>query len=211
MVTDSRTTATIVVADDHPLVLAGVSAIFDGTADLRVVAQARGVESAVQAWEQWRPSVGLFDLRMADGDAVGAITRIRTFDPGALILVMSSYDNDEEVYRVIKSGARGYILKDDEPEIIVGAIRTVLAGKTYLAPHVAGKLATRISENTLSEREAQILTLVAEGRSNDDIARTLHISESTVKYHLRNAYSKLGVTSRTAAVSAAAKRGMITI
>lgn len=193
------------------MVLAGVSAIFDGTADLRVVAQAPGVEAAVQAWEQWRPSVGLFDLRMADGDAVGAITRIRSFDPGAAILVMSSYDNDEEVYRVIKSGARGYILKDDEPEFIVGAIRTVLAGKTYLAPHVAGKLATRISENTLSEREAQILTLVAEGRSNDDIARTLHISASTIKYHLRNAYAKLGVSSRTAAVSAAAKRGIITM
>ena len=203
--------ARLLVADDHPVVRAGMVAIIEDEDDLCCLAQADGVEAAVEAWRADTPDLGLFDLRMADGDAISAITRIRKFDERARILVISSYDSDEEVYRVMKSGARGYLLKDDEPAVIVQAVRTALNGRTYLAPHLAGKLASRIGEEELSDRETEILALVAAGQSNSSIARQLNISLSTIKFHLNNVYSKLGVTSRTSAVAVAARRGIITI
>ncbi len=203
--------ARVIVADDHPVVRKGMAFIVEDTPELQCIAQADGVESAIDAWQEHEPDLGVFDLRMADGDAIGAITRIRKFDQAARIIVISSYDSDEEVYRVMKSGARGYLLKDDQPETIVNAIRTVLSGRTYLAPTLAGKLASRISENDLSDRELEILTMVADGRSNATIAKDLGISTSTIKFHLNNVYSKLGVTSRTSAVALAAKRGLLTI
>ncbi|MEM1432497.1 MAG: response regulator transcription factor [Pseudomonadota bacterium] len=203
--------ARVLIADDHPVVRAGMGAIIDDEADLHCVAQATGVESAIEAWHSQQPDLGIFDLRMADGDAISAITRIRRADGAAKILVISSYDSEEEVYRVMRSGARGYLLKDDEPEVIVGAVRAVLAGKTYLAPHLAGKLATRIGEDELSQRETQILQLVAAGKTNPAIAKALNISTSTIKFHLNNVYSKLGVSSRTSAVAAGTRRGIISI
>lgn len=208
---DRDNPARVLVADDHPVVRKGMAFIVEDAPELQCIGQADGVESAIAAWQAHGPDIGIFDLRMTDGDAISAITRIRTFDAQARILVISSYDSDEEVYRVMKSGARGYLLKDDEPETIVNAIRTVLAGRSYLAPHLAGKLASRISENDLSEREMEILTMVAEGRSNATIAKDLGISTSTIKFHLNNVYSKLGVSSRTSAVALAAKRGLLTI
>lgn len=206
-----RQPAAVLVADDHPVVRAGLVSIIDDAHDLTCIGQAGGVEAAVASWAELRPDVGVFDLRMADGDAIGAITRIRREDATARVLVISSYDSDEEVYRVMKSGARGYLLKDDEPQVIVEAIRTVLGGRTWLAPHLAHKLAARIGEDELSQRETEILTLVAEGKSNAVIAKQLHISASTIKFHLNNVYAKLGVNSRTSAVAVAARRGIITI
>lgn len=207
--TDSR--RRVLVADDHPIVREGMVAIVESTHDLTCVTQADGVEAAVEKWAEHRPDVGLFDLRMADGDAVSAITRIRKDFPDARVLVISSYDTDEEVYRVIKSGAKGYLLKDDKPEVILSAIRMVLQGQTYLAPHLATKLASRVSEDSLSDREVEILSLVAAGRNNNKIASELNITASTIKFHLNNIYAKLAVESRTAAVATAVKRGIISI
>ncbi len=211
MDTQDSTCRRVLVADDHPVVREGMAAIVDSAHDLQCVAQASGVESAVETWCDCTPDIGLFDLRMADGDAVSAITRIKKSDPNARIIVISSYDTDEEVYRVIKSGAKGYLLKDDAPDTILDALRMVLQGQTYLAPHLAGKLASRVSEDSLSEREVEILTRVAAGSGNSTIAHELNISGSTIKFHLNNIYTKLGVSSRTAAVAVAVKRGIISI
>ena len=201
----------VLIADDHPVVREGMAAIIDGRDGLSCVGQAEGVESVIEAWTRLSPDIGLFDLRMADGDAVSAITRIRKSDPTAKIIVVSSFDSDEEVYRVIKAGARGYLLKDSEPTAIVDAIRDVIAGRTHLAAHLADKLASRVGETDLSAREIEILSLAAAGRKNAAIADELNISPSTIKFHLNNVYSKLGVSSRTAAIAAAVKRGIISI
>ncbi|MEM9304056.1 MAG: response regulator transcription factor [Pseudomonadota bacterium] len=203
--------ARVLVADDHPVVREGMAAIIDGAFGLTCRAQAEGVEDAIETWRRHEPDVGLFDLRMPDGDAVSAITRIRQFDPQARIVVISSFDTDEEIYRVMKAGARGYLLKDDRPDTIVDALRRVLQGQTYLAPDLAGKLASRLGNEGLSDRETEILTRVAEGQSNAVIAREIHISTSTIKFHLNNIYGKLGVSSRTSAVAVAVKRGIINI
>ncbi len=211
MQTQPQTAARILVADDHPVFRAGMATIIEATRELSCIAQVEGVEQAVAAWRDDPPDLGVFDLRMADGDAVSAITRIRQFDGAARILVISTFDNDEEIYRVIKSGARGYLLKDDKPDTIVTAIRTVLRGQTYLAPHLVSKLASRVGEEELSEREIQILVLVAKGYKNARVAKTLNITESTIKFHLNNVYSKLGVSSRTSAVAIAARRGIISL
>lgn len=211
MNTQTETEVRILIADDHPVFRAGMATIIEATRELRCSAQVEGVEQAVAAWRADAPDLGVFDLRMTDGDAVSAITRIRQFDARARILVISTFDNDEEIYRVIKSGARGYLLKDDKPDTIVSAIRTVLRGQTYLAPHLVSKLASRVGEEELSEREVQILALVAKGYRNARVAKTLNITESTIKFHLNNVYSKLGVSSRTSAVAIAARRGIISL
>ena len=148
---------------------------------------------------------------MADGDAVSAITRIRKSDPDARVLVVSSFDGDEEVYRVIKAGARGYLLKDSEPEIIVDAVRAIHAGRRYLPVDLSAKLADRVVTTDLSQREIEILKAAADGHSNSAIADKHYVSVSTVKFHLNNTYSKLGVSSRTAAISIAVKRGIIAL
>ena len=148
---------------------------------------------------------------VTDEDGFFAITRIRQTHPDARVLVVSSFDGDEEVFRVMKAGARGYMLKDSEPEEIEKAVRSILSGGRHLPSSLADKLADRISATDLSPREVEILTLAASGQSNARIAATLEISGSTVKFHLNNAYSKLGVSSRTAAIALAVKRGIIAL
>jgi len=201
----------LLVADDHPVVREGLASIFEKTPDLTCVGQASGVEEAITAWAELKPKIGVFDLRMADGDAVSAITRIRKNDSDARILVVSSFDGDEEVYRTMKAGAWGYMLKDSPPDTIVSAVRGIAAGQRQLPPSLASKLAERIGESDLSAREVEILGKAATGASNRAIAAELDISPSTIKFHLNNVYVKLGVTSRTAAISLAVKRGIISI
>lgn len=201
----------VLVADDHPVVREGLASILNASGSIRCIGQAEGVEEAVEMWDRLRPDVGLFDLRMADGDAVSAISRIRRFDSQARILVVSSFDGDEEVYRAIRAGARGYLLKDSQPPIITQAVETIHAGRRYLPPELSAKLADRVITTDLSPREIEIVALAAAGASNSAIARQLSITVSTVKFHLNNVYSKLGVSSRTAAISTAYRRGIISI
>lgn len=211
MDTQDLKTASILVADDHPVVREGLVAILNSIKDFDCVGQANGVEEAIDAWHSLKPDIGLFDLRMPDGDAVSAITRIKKTDPDARILVVSSFDGEEEIYRVMRAGARGYMLKDSAPNAIVDAVRAVLAGRRYLPTALSDKLADRVGASDLSPREIEMLTLAANGHSNSSMAKELGISGSTVKFHLNNAYSKLGVSSRTAAISHAVKRGIISI
>ncbi|MEO1657770.1 MAG: response regulator transcription factor [Pseudomonadota bacterium] len=201
----------ILVADDHPVVREGLASIFDRVDGFACAAQASGVEEAIEEWEKLQPKVGIFDLRMADGDAVSAITRIRKNNPDARILVVSSFDGDEEVYRTMKAGAWGYMLKDSPPDMIVSAVRGIVGGQRHLPANLASKLAERVGETDLSPREVEILTKAASGKSNRAIAENLGISPSTIKFHLNNVYSKLGVSSRTSAISLAVKRGIISI
>lgn len=208
---DAPSLLSVMVADDHPIVREGLSKIIETAHDMSCCYKASGVEDAVAAWSEHQPDVGVFDLRMADGDAVGAITRIRKDYPDARILVVSSFDGEEEIYRVIKAGARGYLLKASRPDIIVDAVRAVYAGRRYLPPELSGKLADRVVASNLSQREIDILQAAARGFSNAQIADRQCVSVSTVKFHLANAFTKLGVNSRTAAISLAAKRGIIQI
>lgn len=204
-------TIRVLVADDHPVVRQGLAAIITSANDMTCAGQAGGVEEIVSCWDTLKPDIGVIDLRMADGDAVSAITRIRHNDPDAKVLVVSSFDGDEEVYRVIKAGARGYLLKDSEPEVILDAVRAIKAGRRYLPVELSSKLADRVVTTDLSQREVEILSAAASGRSNAAIGEQLGVSISTVKFHLNNAYSKLGVSSRTAAISTAVKRGIIAL
>ena len=201
----------VIVADDHPIVREGISSIVHAQPGFSCVGMAESVYTAVECWKTHQPDLGLFDLRMGDGDAIKAITDILAFDRDAKIIVVSSFDGDEEVYRALKAGARGYLLKDSTPEKIVSAMRTVLSGRRSIENDLADKLADRISAQDLSGREKEILALAAQGKKNADIANALHVTQSTVKFHLNNAYGKLGVNSRTEAISRAHKRGIIHI
>ena len=207
--TQTPSSISVVVADDHPIVREGLATIISGANDMECLYQASGVEDVIKAWAKYTPDVGIFDLRMGDGDAVSAITRIRSDFPNARILVVSSFDGDEEIYRVIKSGARGYLLKESQPEIILDAVRVLHAGRRYLPTELSSKLADRVVTTDLSQREIDILQSAATGNSNAQIAMEQGISVSTVKFHLANAFMKLGVNSRTAAISSAMKRGII--
>ena len=201
----------VLIADDHPVVREGVAAMLGSRAGFECVGQAECVEQVIELWQRLRPDVGLFDLRMPDGDAVGAITRIRQDDPDARIIVLSTYDGEEDVYRVLKAGAKGYMLKDSSQQVVLDGIRAVHQGQTHVPTPIAAKLASRLSEEDLSEREIEILKQGVSGATNKQIARVLGISPSTVKFHLNNAYGKLGVTTRTAAISIAAKRGLVSL
>lgn len=203
--------AGVLIADDHPVVREGMAAIIERSPGFYCAGQASGAREAVSQWQALQPDLGLFDLRMPDGDAVSAITHILDFDPGARILVVSSFDADEEVYRVVKAGARGYMLKDSEPDLIVEALKSVHHGKRHMPPQLACKLAERIAYSNLSNRETEILSLAAKGKKNADIADDLCVSLATIKFHLNNIYTKLDVSSRTAAIAIAIKRGIISL
>jgi two-component system NarL family response regulator len=163
----------------------------------------------VAAFAQHRPDVTLLDLRMPVMEGVEAVRRIRELDPQAKVIVLTTYDTDEDIARALKAGAKAYILKDIAADALVACIRAVLDGKTYLAPAAAAKLAERVTRIQLTPRELATLRSMAQGRSNKEVAQELGISERTVKTHLGHLFQKLGVTSRTEAVKVATHRGLV--
>ncbi|HYS11897.1 MAG TPA: response regulator transcription factor [Burkholderiaceae bacterium] len=199
----------VLIADDHAVVRRGLAAILNLEEDVRVVGEAGDGEQAVALWRELRPDVTLMDLRMPGVEGVQAIDRIRDEDPNAAIIVLTTFDHDEDIYVGLRAGAKAYLLKDVEPEELFRCIRAVHAGEAYLQPKVAAKLAQRVQEEALTEREAQILKLLAEGRSNRAIGQVLAISESTVKSHLKTLFVKLDATSRAEAIALAARRGLV--
>ena len=202
-------TARVLVVDDHALLRTGVANIINHEPDLEVVAEAGDGREAVDAFERWRPDVTLMDLRMPVMEGVEAIRRIRAIDPHARVVVLTTYDADEDIARALEAGAKAYILKDIAAAALVACIHDVLAGKTYLAPSAAAKLAERVTQVQLTPRELVTLRLMADGHSNKEIASALSISERTVKTHLGHLFEKLGVTSRTEAVRVATRRGLV--
>jgi two-component system NarL family response regulator len=199
----------VLVADDHALLRTGVANIINQEPELEVVAEAVDGLDAVEMFRRHRPDVTLMDLRMPGIEGVEAVRRIRAIDPLARVVVLTTYDADEDIARALQAGAKAYILKDIAASALVACIHDVLAGKTYLAPAAAAKLAERVTQIQLTPRELAALRLLADGHSNKEIATLLTISERTVKSHLGHLFEKLGVTSRTEAVRVATRRGLV--
>ncbi len=200
---------TVLIADDHALVRRGFAAILNMEDDVVVIGEAGDGEEAVALWRELRPNVLLMDISMPNVEGVEAIKRIRAEDPDAAIIVLTTFDHDEDIYAGLRAGAKAYLLKDAQPEELFRCIRTVHAGEAYLQSKVAAKLVQRVQEEPLTEREVQILKLLAEGKSNRTIGQALYISESTVKTHLKNLFGKLDATSRAEAIALAARRGLV--
>jgi len=201
--------ASVLLVDDHALLRTGVANIINQEPDLQVVAEAGNGVEAVAAYERHHPDVALLDLRMPVMEGVEAVRLIRERDPQARVIVLTTYDTDEEIARALRAGAKAYVLKDISADDLIQCIRDVLAGKTYLAPAAAAKLAEGVTHVQLTPRELSTLRLMADGKSNKEIASELGISDRTVKTHLGHLFEKLGVTSRTEAVKVATRRGLV--
>lgn len=201
--------ASVLIADDHALLRTGVANIINQEPGLNVVAQAGNGVEAVEAFERYHPDVTLLDLRMPEMEGVEAVRQIRARDPLAKVIILTTYDTDEDITRALKAGAKAYILKDISAEALITCIHDVLAGKTYLAPAAAAKLAEGVTRMHLTPRELTALKLMADGKSNKEIASELGISDRTVKTHLGHLFEKLNVTSRTEAIKVASRRGLV--
>ena len=202
----------IIIVDDHPVVRAGLRDMLSGEPDLEVVGEAGDGAEALGLIEHLGPDVALMDLRMPGLDGVGAIAKISTEHPRTHVLVLTTYDSDADILRAIEAGATGYLLKDTPREELYDAVRATAGGRSVLAPVVTTRLMKKMREpagERLSDREAEVLSFVAKGLSNREIARSLHLSEATVKTHLIHVFKKLGVTDRTAAVTAALGEGIL--
>jgi DNA-binding NarL/FixJ family response regulator len=204
----------ILITDDHPVVREGLSGMLAGQSDFEVIGLAADGDTAVKMHDSLAPDVTLMDLRMPGLDGVGAIKAIKAQQPSSRIIVLTTYNSDADILRAIEAGATGYLLKDAPREELFRAIRAAARGDSVLASAVAARLMTRMrapAEENLSAREIEVLQLVAKGASNEEIGKSLHISTATVKTHLIHIYGKLGVDDRTAAVTTALGKGIITI
>ncbi|GAA4634897.1 response regulator transcription factor [Actinoallomurus vinaceus] len=200
----------VLLVDDHPVVREGLRGMLSAEDDLTVVAEAGGAAEAVAAVRAHEPDVVLMDLRMPGGDGVEATARVLVQRPQTRVVVLTTYDTDADILRAVEAGAAGYLLKDASRHDLAQAVRAAARGETVLAPSVAAKLVSRMrSPVELSRREIDVLRLVARGRTNAEIGKELLISEATVKTHLLRAFGKLGVSDRTAAVTAAIERGIL--
>src|SRR6476619_3960430 len=196
----------ILIADDHSVLRQGLVSLIGFESDMMVVGEAGNGREAVDLWKQHRPEVMLLDLRMPELDGVGVIKQIRADDENARIIVLTTFDGDEDIYRAIQAGAKGYLLKDVPREALMDCIRRVHAGETCVPVHLAAKLAERVGGETLSAREIDVLKLMAKGKSNKEIGSALFISEGTVKSHVKAIFAKMNVVSRTEAVATATRR-----
>ena len=199
----------IMIVDDHPIVRQGFAGMIATEPEMLVVAEAGDGEEAVQAFRRHHPDVTLMDLRMPSMNGVQAITEIRKEFPRSRFIVLTTYDGDEDIYTALRAGAQGYLLKDMYCDEIIEAIKAVHAGQRRIPAQVAIRLAERPHASELSARELEVLELIASGRSNKEIADLLGITEPTVKGHVSNIFSKLSVSDRTQAVTAALQRGII--
>ena len=204
----------VLIVDDHPVVRDGLRGMLASQPDLDVVGEAADGIEALARVEADRPDVILMDLRMPRLDGVTTIERLRTVAPDVAVLVLTTFDSDADIVRAVEAGATGYLLKDAPRDELFRAVRACARGDAALAPRVAARLLNRVggpAPATLSARERDVLRHVARGATNRDIAAALHISEATVKTHLLRTFDKLGVDDRTAAVTTALERGLLTM
>jgi two-component system NarL family response regulator len=202
-------TIRILVVDDHHIVRQGLVALLSTVSDFEVVAEAGDGTEAVELHRSLRPDVTIMDLRLPHMGGVDAIVAIRAEAPQARFIVLTTFDGDEDIYRALQAGAKGYLLKGMNAGELTDAIRTVHAGKTRIPSVVAERLAERVSGTELTTRELEVLRLIVQGHSNKEIGNQLHISEATVKTHINNLLSKLGVSDRTQAATTALQRGLV--
>jgi DNA-binding NarL/FixJ family response regulator len=199
----------VLVIDDQAVVRQGFVALINTVPDMTVVAEGTNGQRAVELFRQHQPDITLMDLRMPGMGGVEAITQIRREFPHARIIILTTFDGDEDIYRSLQAGAQGYLLKDMFFEELEDAIRKVHAGARRIPTVVAERLAERMSGSDLTARELEVLEQIVKGRSNKEIASALKISEATVKSHINNILSKLGVSDRTQAATTALQRGIV--
>ncbi|MGD0353139.1 MAG: response regulator transcription factor [Dehalococcoidia bacterium] len=207
----------ILIADDHPVVREGLIAMLSREGDFKVVGEAKDGVEAVNKAKELSPDVVLMDLRMPEMDGVEAMRQIRPTMPDVKFIILTTYSDDDYIFSGIEAGARAYLLKDAPREDLFKAIRSVYRGESLIQPVVASKLLDRFSQlsrrtpsgDELSERELEVLCLVAKGAANKEISAELNIAQSTVKTHITNIFQKLGVNDRTEAVTQALKKGII--
>jgi two-component system NarL family response regulator len=199
----------ILIAEDHGVVRNGLTSLIDQQDDMVTVGQARNGKEAVEMYAALSPDVTLMDLQMPVVDGVEAIAQIRARDPEARIVVLTTYDGDDDIYRALRAGAMAYLLKDAESQELFRTTRAVYAGKTCIPPAVASKLAERMRGSQLTPREVDVLRLLVIGKSNSAIAETLFVAESTVKTHINSILAKLGAEDRTEAAAIALRRGIV--
>jgi two-component system, NarL family, response regulator len=203
------TTIRVLIADDVAIVRQGLATIVDRDPEMTAIAQAEDGQQAIALFREYQPDVTLMDLRMPQMGGVEAIMAICAEFKQARIMVLTTYDGDEDIYRGLQAGAQGYLLKDAKPHELLNAIRMIHSGQKYVPPEVGAKLVQRMSNPELSERELDVLRLMAQGMSNQGIGTSLNVGESTVKSHVNRILSKLGVNDRTQAVIVAIKRGIV--
>ncbi|MBD3887108.1 response regulator transcription factor [Phormidium tenue FACHB-886] len=209
--TSQSTPIRVLIVDDHAIVRRGLANIINHDPEMTVIAQAEDGQKAIEVFRECQPDVTLMDLRMPQMGGVEAIGAIRAEFKQAQIAVLTTYDGDEDIYRGLQAGAQGYLLKDAKPSELLNAIRAIYSGQKYILPEVAAKLLQRMSNPELRHREMEVLSLMAQGMSNQEIGTALSICESTVKSHVNRILSKLGVSDRTQAVIVAVKRGLINL
>ncbi len=199
----------VLVVEDHHVVRQGLVALLNVVDGLEVVGEAADGVEAITQFRKHKPDVTLMDLRLPRMGGVDVIQRIRVETPQARFVVLTTYDGDEDIYKALKAGARAYLLKGMTTDELVATIRTVHAGKSHIPPAIAERLAERMGTEDLTIRELDVLEQIVQGKSNKEIGTELDISEATVKTHINSLLSKLGVTDRTQAATAAIRRGIV--
>jgi two-component system NarL family response regulator len=199
----------IMLVDDHPVIRTGLALILNNEPDMTVVAQAGSGDEAITLYWQHRPDITLMDLKMNGVNGVQTVTKIRSQSPIAKLIILTSYDRDEDIYQSIRAGAMGYLVKDAPSEQILNALREVSRGKKHFPHRITERLAERVTMPDLSDREIEVLRLLAIGKSNKEIAEQMFLALGTVKYHINNILTKLEVEDRTQAVLVALKRGLV--
>ncbi len=201
----------VLCVDDHRLMREGIVRIVSLQPDIVVVAEARTGQEAIEQFAQHRPDVTLMDLQLPVMNGLQAIRAIKKIDANARVVVLTMYQGDEDIYRALQAGAVAYLLKDSVPDDLIRVIREVHAGNQIISDDVAAKLAARATQPALTERELQVLELLAEGQRNKEIAATLSISEDTARTHIKSIFFKFNVHDRTAALAEAVRRGIVHI
>lgn len=199
----------VLSVDDHPFLREGIAAIVNNQPDMILVAQASNAQEAVQQFRKYQPDVTLMDIRLPDRTGIEAMIEVRTEFPDARIIMLTTFEGDTEIRRALEAGARGYILKSMPPKELVEVIRQVYAGNKRIPSQVAAQLAEHLGDEALTDREIEVLSQIAKGNRNRDIAEKLFITEETVKVHIKHIMGKLGASDRTQAVAIGVRRGII--
>lgn len=205
----NKDTIRILIVDDHPVVCSGLTSMLSVQAGLEVIGSAASGEEALAIVQRDSPDLMLLDLRMPGMDGIGVLNALKRVERVPRVIVLTSFEKEEDIYRAIRAGAHGYLLKDTSESEMIAAINIVNGGKRYIPRHIAARLTDRMMRSDLTARELQILELIAQGSTNKQIAKALDISDNTVRHHVNNIMEKLHVSDRTEAVATALRNGVL--